>query len=167
MLCNSYSLQDTRSSLRLKPIITVYAKGRPDQTKKFDGFIQAAFWIGVDHAEGDLESVKVRQPDESYDADVANLLEFTNLMVQRQISFSVEFFAEPPSDQEPRAEPPEPRAPEETSPATTDRAFDYANDLVKLKDDFQRGAITRKQYESRKSLLLKRWKDDVEGGLRE
>lgn len=152
----------------MKPIITVYAKGRPDQTKKFEGFVEAAFWIGVDHAEGDLESVKVRQSDESYDVDVANLLEFTNLMVQRQITFSVEFFAEPPSDQEPQEAPPEPPVPgDETSPETTDRAFDYASDLVKLKDDFQKGAITRKQYESRRNLLLKRWKGDVEGGLRE
>ena len=79
----------------MKPNISVYSRTGPEETKKLDGFVEAAFWIGVDQTEGDLDTVKIRLPSPSYDSDVASMLEFTSLLVQRQINFSVEFFTEP------------------------------------------------------------------------
>ena len=79
----------------MKPNITIYSKTGPEETKKLDGYVEAAFWVGVDHAENDLDTVKLRVPTESYDQDVASVLEFTSLLVRRQINFAVEFFAEP------------------------------------------------------------------------
>jgi hypothetical protein len=149
----------------LKPIITVYSGGTSNQTKKLEGYIAAAFWMGVDHAENELDSVKVRQPTESYDAEVANLTEFTSLLVERQINFSVEFFSEP-SAQESQAEEesqsPEIRVIPEGRLAT---AGDYQKSLEELKDEYTKGSLTKKQYESKRNVILKQWKEKVEGTL--
>jgi hypothetical protein len=150
----------------LKPIITLYSGDSANLTKKFEGFVDAAFWIGAEHIEGDLESVKVRQPNESYDSDVASLLEFSTLLVRRQISFSVEFFTEPPlqDDVAPPSSTPPPASP---SPPERSSWSDYMLELEKLKEDSERGLLTKKQYASRKEALLRKWRESVEGGLNE
>ena len=151
----------------MKPIITVYSTGTTEQTKKFEGYISAAFWIGVDHAEGEVGSVKVRQPAESYDIEVATLSEFATLLVERQINFAVEFFSEP-TQQQPRAE-----AVPEAAPAlgplpaiaVNGTEADYEVELNRIKDQYQKGLVTKRQYESKKLALLKKWKEKVEGKL--
>ena len=156
----------------MKPNITVYSRTGPEETKKLDGFIEAAFWIGGDHAESDLETVKVRLPSQSYDSDVASMLEFTSLLVARQINFSVEFFSEPvPGSSAPinlnyREEPLEPVSTGPNALQQLERGdFDYEGELSKLKEDYDKGLVTKKQFETRKVALLKRWKDKVEGKL--
>jgi len=80
----------------MKPIITLYSEGKAELTKKFDNFVHAAYWVGVESAEQDLESVKVRlSPLEEYDADVGDAKNFASLLVDRGINFSFEFFVEP------------------------------------------------------------------------
>ena len=147
----------------MKPIITVYSTGTTEQTKKFEGYISAAFWIGVDHVEGDVNSVKVRQPVESYDAEVATLTEFADLMVQRQISFSVEFFTEPAQRQPPAEIIEEATVPEPLS--LEGGEADFEDELAKIKEQYKRGLVTRKQYDARKGALLRSWKEKVEGKL--
>ncbi len=150
----------------MKPIITVYSGGSPDKTKKLDGFITAAFWIGVDHAEHDLESVKVRFPSESYDVDVTTLTEFTTLLVQRQINFSVEFFTEPtPIRQNPTASEVDVTAETVTAGGVEEGDLDFEEELTKIKADYQKGLVTKKQYEAKRGVLLKRWKEKVEGRM--
>ena len=151
----------------MKPIITVYSGGTAKETKKFESFIEAAFWIGIEHLEGDLDSVRVRQPNESYDTDVANLSELSTLLVQRQINFSIEFFTEPlPSEESPPQLPGEsPTHEPKTEPSASAEELDYETELDKLKEEFRKGLMTKKQYESRKSVLLKKWKEGVDGGL--
>ena len=149
----------------MKPIITLYSGDSANLTKKFEGFIEAAFWIGAEHIEGDLESVKVRQPNESYDSDVASLLEFSGLLVRRQINFSVEFFTEPPLQDD--AAPPSAPPPASSSPPERSSWSDYMSELEKLKEDSERGLLTKKQYASRKEALLRKWRESVEGGLSE
>ena len=150
----------------MKPNITVYSSGGPGETKKLDSFIAAAFWIGVDHAESDLESVKVRLPSESYDTDVASLLEFTALLVQRQINFSVEFFTEPPQrDSVPTAEG-EPTPDDVDAPAPAEGDQDFEKELSEAEADYQKGRITREQYMLKKAIILKKWRKKVEGRLR-
>jgi hypothetical protein len=158
----------------MKPNITVYSKAGPEETKKLDGFVEAAFWIGVDHAESDLDTVKVRLPTQSYDSDVASVLEFTSLLVQRQINFSVEFFAEPvPEPSSPvsmnyREEPLESLSVGSNALQQLEKEeFDYEAELAKIKEDYDNGVVTKKQFESRKVALLKRWKEKVEGKLSE
>ena len=149
----------------MKPKITVYLRGGPAETKKLDSFIAAAFWIGVDHAENDLQSVKVRLPSESYDADVSTMLEFTSLLVRRQINFSVEFFTEPPPrEASVLAAEPEPTE-GRNRPTPRDGDSEFEKDLDRMKDDYQKGLVSREQYESRKNELLKKWKEKVEGKL--
>jgi hypothetical protein len=145
----------------LKPIITLYPTGSKEQTKKFEGYISAAFWIGVDHAEGDIGSVKIRQPVESYDDEVATLTEFAGLMVQRQITFSVEFFREP----EPQGSSASEQAEVELASGeaeTRGEEVNYEAELTKIKAELQKGLVTRKQYETKKGELLKRWKERLE-----
>jgi hypothetical protein len=150
----------------LKPIITIYSGGTPTQTKKFDGFMEAAFWIGLEQSDGDLESVKVRQPSESYDTDVANLLEFSSLMVKRQINFSIEFFEEPPQVENPEQSlMKEPSADLETPSPVPAEDSDHRAELEKLKGDYDKGLMTKRQYEARKASLLKKWRQDLEGRL--
>ena len=151
----------------MRPIITVYSRGLPDQTKKFEGFITAAFWIGLYHTEGEMESVKVRQPNESYDNDVANLGEFTSLMVQRQINFSVEFFSEPTlhqtiAGQQGSGNPLAEEMQEENEDA---EEVDFESQLTRIKDAYRNGLVNKKQYETRKGAILKKWKEKVEGKL--
>lgn len=154
----------------MKPNITVYSRTGPDETKKLDGFVEAAFWIGVDHSEGDLDAVKVRLPSQSYDSDVASMLEFTSLLVQRQINFSVEFFTEP------EAAPPvsvaygepalEPVSNGSNALQQLEKGdFNYEAELAKIKEDFDKGLVNKKQFETKKGALLKRWKEKVEGKL--
>ena len=150
----------------MKPIITVYSTGTAEPTKKFEGYITAAFWIGVDHAEGEVASVKVRQPTESYDTEVESLMEFTGLMVQRQINFSIEFFAEP-SQPQMREEIQEPIPEEKPVPVISAEGggMDYEAELAKIKNQYKKGLVTKKQYETKKEELLKSWRDRVEGNL--
>jgi hypothetical protein len=151
----------------LKPIITIYSTGTTEPTKKFEGYITAAFWIGVDHAEGEVASVKVRQPTESYDTEVELLAEFTNLMVQRQINFSVEFFAEP-AEAKVAEMTPEPSPEEETAApilSTEGAELDYEAELLKIKNAYKKGLVTKKQYELKKEELLKNWRERIEGRL--
>ena len=153
----------------MRPIITVYSRGLPDQTKKFEGFITAAFWIGLYHTEGEMESVKVRQPNESYDNDVASLGEFTALMVQRQINFSVEFFSEPTltpqlqiTAQQGSGNPLADEIPEQIE---DQEEVDFESQLTRIKDAYRSGLVNKKQYEMKKGAILKKWKDKVEGKL--
>jgi hypothetical protein len=150
----------------LKPIITIYSRGAEGEPKKFEGFMEASFWIGVDHAEGDLVSVKVRQPAQAYDEEVSTLGEFTDLLVRRQINFSIEFFSEP--------QPLEAASPtrettaeqrEEESPLVLTQRNDFQSEIEQLRDEYKRGSMTKKQYKMRKEELLKQWKEKVEDRL--
>lgn len=114
----------------------------------------------MEHSEGDLESVKIRQPNESYDTDIANLLEFCNLLVRKQINFSIEFFTEPLSQEDTA-----PLSP--PSPLEEPRPSGYMSELEKLKEDSEKGRLTKKQYRSMKDALLRKWRERVEGGLSE
>ena len=153
----------------MKPIITIYSTGAAEEPKKFDGYISAAFWMGVDHAEKESGSVKVRQPVESYDDEVAALTEFTNLMVERQINFSVEFFREPTLEATAaQANPVEMKYSTESLPAEliSGSDLDYESELTRIREEYKKGAVTKKQYEAKKGALLKKWKEEVEGTLR-
>ena len=148
----------------MKPIITIYSTGTTEPTKKFEGYITAAFWIGVDHAEGEVASVKVRQATESYDTEVELLNEFTGLMVQRQINFAVEFFAEPAEAKLLEAV----REPEERGVpiiSTEGSEIDYEAELTKIKNQYKKGLVTKKQFEAKKEELLKSWRERIEGRL--
>ena len=100
------------------------------------------------------------------------MLEFTSLLVQRQINFSVEFFTEPvPEPSSPvslnyREEALEPVA---TGPSALQQLekgdFDYETELAKIKADYEKGVVSKKQFETKKGTLLKRWKERVEGNL--
>ena len=152
----------------MKPIITIHPLGSTEEPKKFEGYITAAFWLGGDHAEGETGSVKVRQPVESYDNEVASLTEFTNLMVQRQINFAVEVFTEPTA-QEPVSEVPvEMKYSTDTMPEEVvgGSDLDFEAELTKMREEYKRGAVTKKQYDAKKGALLKRWKETVEGTLK-
>jgi hypothetical protein len=150
----------------LKPIITIYSTGTSEPTKKFEGYITAAFWIGVDHAEGEVASVKVRQPTESYDTEVELLNEFAALMVQRQINFSVEFFAEPAEAKAAETEQePTPEEKVELSFSTEEGGTDYEAELSKIKNQYKKGLVTKKQFEAKKEELLKSWRERIEGRL--
>jgi len=152
----------------VKPIITIYSGDSPDETKKFEGFITAAFWIGFEHTEGDVSSVKVRQPNESYDIDVAELSEFATLLVQRQINFSVEFFNEPtPMERSRQAKVSTRTGTEAQQPETSSgERLDYEAELARLKEEYESGVVNKNQYEAKKGTLLKKWKEKVEGTLR-
>jgi len=150
----------------LKPIITIYSTGTTEPTKKFEGYITAAFWIGVDHTEGEVGSVKVRQPTESYDTEVELLMEFAALMVQRQINFTVEFFAEPVGVQV--GETIQEQVPEESEmPVLSAQGaeVDYEAELTKIKNQYKKGLVTKRQFEARKEELLKSWRERIEGRL--
>ena len=151
----------------MKPNITVYSKSGPEETKKLDGFISAAFWVGVDQAEGDVKSVKIRLPTESYDYDVENMLEFTGLLVRRQINFTVEFFVEPQQHQPPtRIE--NKTGPEQTGDTPTsgkELEADYEDELVSIKEQYEKGAMTKEQFESKKGTILKKWREGIENRL--
>jgi hypothetical protein len=151
----------------LKPNITVYAKSGPDETKKLEGFISAAFWVGVDHAEGDVRSVKIRLPTESYDFDVENMLEFTSLLVRRQINFTVEFFVEPLQRQ--AATKVETKNGPEQMPGSLasgrEPEADYEDELSSIKAQYEKGAMTKEQFEAKKGTLLKKWREGIEGRL--
>jgi hypothetical protein len=152
----------------LKPIITIYSAGTTEEPKKLEGYISAAFWIGVDHAEGEIGSVKVRQPVESYDNEVAALTEFTDLMVQRQINFSVEFFMEPALQGAESQGPVEVKFSTDTIPSEVVGVgeVDYETEIARIRDEYKKGIISKRQYETKKGALLKKWKENVEGTLK-
>jgi len=134
----------------LKPIITLYSEGRAELTKKFDNFVDAAFWVGVESAEQDLESVKIRlSPMEDYDVDVADAKHFSSLLVDRGINFSFEFFVEPiDTDRDAsRFVPPPPPA---SNPPTENRpesGFGSKATREDLKSALVKDLISRREYE--------------------
>jgi hypothetical protein len=164
----------------LKSTISLYTKDSLKATKRFEDFIQASFWIGVDYAERDLKSVKVEVFDSQDPEGTAELQKFANLLLAQQIDFSVRFFGESspaaePSE-EPPAPPPPPPAPAPTPappgeeapppPAPVSKGVeDDAAELAKLKDDYNKGLLTKRQYESRRDAVLKRWRQRVDEGL--
>jgi len=151
---------------KMKPIITVYSRGAEDQPKKFEGFMEAAFWVGVDHAEGDLDSVKIRQPTESYDEEVSTLGEFTGLLVRRQINFAVEFFSEPrPMEEVARPNGVPEESGQEAAPLVLTNGNEFQEQIAQLKEDYKKGTITKKQFKSKKDDILRLWKERVEGNL--
>lgn len=135
----------------MKPIITVYSGGSTALTKKFDDFVRAAYWIGIENAERDLESVKVRiSPLEDYDADVANAKGFSSLLIENGINFSFEFFVEPlQSGQEMPPSPPPPPPESNPPPATksTRRVISKATP-ENLKSALEKGLIDKREYDS-------------------
>ncbi len=150
----------------MKPIITIHSTDASAQSKKFEGYITAAFWIGVGHAEEEAITVRIRQPVESYDVEVASLTEFTDLLVERQINFSVEFFAEPPVQLTGSVVAEETVLQREAQAAGGgEGTADFEAELTRMKDEYQRGLVTKKQFETKKSAILKKWKDRVEGKL--
>jgi hypothetical protein len=150
----------------LKPIITVYTLGADAEAKKFEGFIEAAFWIGVDHADGELSSVKVRQPSQSYDEEVSTMKEFTDLLVRQQINFAVEFFTEPvPTVGSVAAQVASPEDEEEDLQLVTPNGNQFQSELEHLKEEYKRGTMSKKQYKIKKEDLLKQWRGRIEGRL--
>ncbi|MGD0478037.1 MAG: hypothetical protein ABSB29_07720 [Nitrososphaerales archaeon] len=135
----------------MKPIITVYSGGSTALTKKFDNFVHAAYWIGIENAERDLESVKVRvSPLEDYDADVANAKGFSSLLIENGINFSFEFFVEPPQsgqDTPPPTPPPPPKSSQPTATKSTGRVGSKATP-ENLKSALEKGLITKREYDS-------------------
>jgi hypothetical protein len=112
--------------------------------------------------------VKVRQPSESYDTEVAALAEFTGLMVQRQINFSIEFFSEPPTAvREEQVLEEAPKLGESIEEKADDKVgdSDYQVSLAKLKEQKASGKMSREEYKSRKDDLLKKWKQKLEGRM--
>jgi hypothetical protein len=109
----------------------------------------------------------VRLPTESYDFDVENMLEFTGLLVRRQINFTVEFFVEPPQRQGATKidsrNGPEPAV--GTPPSTKELDADYEDELYNIKAQFEKGALTKEQFESKKGTILKKWREGIEGRL--
>jgi hypothetical protein len=85
-------------------------------------------------------------------------------MVQRQINFSVEFFTEP-TQRQPPAEMMEEAAVPEPLPAEEGGEGDFEEELMKIKEQYKKGLVTRKQYDARKGALLRSWKEKVEGKL--
>jgi hypothetical protein len=166
LIVEGYPALVRRAPDDLKPIITIYSTETSAETKKFEGYITAAFWIGVDHAEGEVASVKIRQPVETYDDEVAALTELTTLLVQRSINFAVEFFTEPKQPVEAEAVL-EQVMPEEEIEAISagGSQTDYEAELTRIKDQYKKGLLSKKQYESKKEALLKSWKEKVEGRL--
>ena len=156
----------SRAPHKLKPIITLYSQGADSEAKKFEGFIEAAFWIGVDHTDKDLASVKVRQPSQSYDEEVSTLKEFTELLVKQQINFSVEFFSEPIlSVGGAPAEETLSELREEDAQLVAPNGTEFQSEVEHLKEEYKRGSMSKKQYKSKKEDLLKQWRDRVEGRL--
>jgi len=134
----------------MKPIITVYSGGSAAQTKKFDNFIHAAYWVGVADTERDLDSVKVRlSPLEDYDADVASAKEFSTLLIEKGINFSFEFFVEPQEggqeERPPTTQPPAKSNQPATKPAGKARS---KATLENLKSALEKGLITKSEYDS-------------------
>lgn len=151
----------------MRPIITINSTDVSEQAKKFEGYISAAFWIGVGHADEEVGSVRIRQPVESYDDEVASLTEFADLLVEREINFSVEFFAEPPAPERESVVAEEtvmqPGQPPESE--VGGKGIDFESELTRVKQEYQKGLVTKKQFESKRNALLKRWKEGIEGKL--
>ena len=135
----------------MKPIITIYSEGKAELTKKFDNFVHAAYWIGVESAEEALDSAKIRlSPLEDYDCDVANAKDFASLLVERGINFSFEFFVEPlgGGSDAPSFTPPPPHT--SNPPPTTETAKGVGRTATRedLKSALEKGIITQKDYDS-------------------
>jgi len=143
-------MKSSAEGTRTKPIITVYSGGATPQTKKFDNFVHAAFWIGVESTDGDLQSVKTRMsPVEDYDVDVASAKEFSTLLIERGISFSFEFFDEPPEAGPTVAPSPIPPSPADLTSTKTKPSGKSTSKATheNLKSALEKGIIDKEEYD--------------------
>jgi hypothetical protein len=159
----------------------MYTEEASKASKRVEDFVNASFWIGVDYAEHDLKSVKIDIFDAQEPDGASDLQKFVNLLLGQQIDYSVRFFGEssPTGEteeeepaEEPAEEPPKEEAKEEPPPAEEAPASpvskgveDDAAELERLKDDFNKGVLTKRQYEAKRDQVLKRWRQRVDEGL--
>jgi hypothetical protein len=163
----------------LKPTISMYTEEASKASKRVEDFVNASFWIGVDYAEHDLKSVKIDIFDAQEPDGATDLQKFVSLLLGQQIDYSVRFFGESsPSGEteeeeaagEPAEEPPKEEAKGAAAPAeapapASKGVEDDAAELERLKDDFNKGVLSKRQYEAKRDQVLKRWRQRVDEGL--
>ena len=111
---------------------------------ELEGFVTAAFWIGMEHSDDEVRSVTVRADSASFSSEGPELREFLALLIQRGIDFSVDFLPE-------RGKKPVPRDPGGSAPKAPNRRRGweqgYLEELAALKKALDEGHLTMSQYE--------------------
>lgn len=138
---------------------------------RFDNFIDASFWIGMEHREpegsGNVKLVRI----EMYSADDREGLDylkiFVNLLLDRGIDHETKFFSEPPpSDDSTRSGGPSPPG-EEAPPSESEepQPTGYEEEMEELREKRKKGSLSEKEYKAQRERLLRRWRKEVDERL--
>jgi|GEM_PF-1127527 len=156
------------SGFRLEPIIIVYTKEEEKRPyDRFDNFILASFWIGMEHREpegsGNVRLVRTEMYSAGDREGLGNLKIFVNLLLDRGINHETKFFPEPhPSDDSmnSRAHPP---LGEEAKPLESEEphAPGYEAEMEELRVMRKNGNLSEQDYLARRESLLKRWRKEL------
>jgi hypothetical protein len=85
----------------LKPIILVYTREEAKRPyERFDNFIDASFWIGMEHREpegsGNVKQVRIEMHSADDPDGSDDLTTFVYLLLNHAINLETKFFSEPP-----------------------------------------------------------------------
>ena len=140
---------------------------------RFDNFIDASFWIGMEYREpegsGNVKLVRI----EMYSADDREGLDylkiFVNLLLDREIDHETKFFSEPPpSDDSTRSggpPPPGDEAPPSESEEPQPIGYGTEIEIEELREKRKKGSLSEKEYKAQRERLLKRWRKEVDERL--
>ncbi len=138
---------------------------------RFDNFIDASFWIGMEYGEpeggGNVKLVRI----EMYSADDPGGLDylkiFVNLLLDRAIDHETRFFLEslPLGGSTDSGGPPP--SGDEAPPSKSEEPHlkGYEAEMEELREKREKGSLSEKEYKAQRERLLKRWKKEVDERL--
>lgn len=158
----------------MEPIIILYTKEEAKRPyDRFDNFIDAAFWIGMEYSQpegsGNVKLVRIEMYSAGEREGLDQLKRFTNLLLDRGIDHEVKFFPEPPPSDDsgnPGGPPPPPGYEEPPSESEEPHSASYVAEMNELREMHKKGSLSDKEYRARREKLLKRWRKEVDEQLK-
>ena len=156
----------------MESIIIVYTKEEAKRPyNRFDNFIDASFWIGMEYNEpegsGNVKLVRIEMYSAG-DLEGLNYLKiFVNLLLDRGIDHETKFFPEPPpSDGSTDSRgPPPPGDEEPPSESEGPHPTGYEAEMEELRGRRKKGSLSEREYKAQRERLLKSWRKEVDERL--
>jgi hypothetical protein len=138
---------------------------------RFDNFIDASFWIGMEYREpegsGNVKLVRIEMYSAGDREGLGYLKTFVNLLLDRGIDYETRFFPEPsPSDDfTGSGGPPPPGDEAPPSELGEPHPTGHVAEMEELRDRRKKGSLSEKEYKAQRERLLKRWRKEVDERL--
>lgn len=138
---------------------------------RFDNFIDASFWIGMEYSEpegsGNVKLVRIEMYSAGDLEGLDYLKIFVNLLLDRGIDHETKFFpGPPPSNDSTDSGGPSPPA-DEAPPSESEEPHPTGHEaeMEQLRERREKGSLSEKEYKAQREKLLKKWRKEVDEHL--